>query len=247
LAAAAGRLGVAALVTMGLITPILSHAAPVAAQNATVSFSTAEAAPADSVAYVVMTTDDKSEQWRLMNDLLDRIGVSEALQQEFTQQLKDDNGKPLPVDAFLGGEVGVVISKPAIETLAEQSMGTGDINSMMADLGLATPEAAPTEPPAQGFAVLLDARAPDTAWAAIEQSASNEGAQESTYEGTSIVYSPSSSDQEAVAAARIGDLIAISTTVADLKPVIDTADGRTRPSLPCRSSPPSRTHCRTNS
>src|SRR3954467_1370748 len=116
-AAKVGRIGVTALVTVGLIVPTLSHAAPATAQ--TVSFSTAEAAPADSVAYVVMTTDDKSEQWSLMNDLLDRIGVSEALQQEFTQQLKDDNGKPLPVDAFLGGEVGVVISKPAIETLAE--------------------------------------------------------------------------------------------------------------------------------
>ena len=83
------------------------------------SFSTAEAAPADSVAYVVMTTDDKSEQWSLMNDLLGRIGVGDALQQQLSQELKDENGKPLPVDAFLGGEVAVVISKPAIETLAE--------------------------------------------------------------------------------------------------------------------------------
>ena len=107
-------------------------------------------------------------------------------------------------------------------------MGTGDLDSMMEDLGLATPEAQTAEPPAQGFAILLDARAPDTAWAAIEQSASDEGAEESTYEGTTILYSASSDpDKEPIAAARIGDLIAISTTVADLKPVIDTADGRT--------------------
>ncbi len=224
-AAKAGRIGVTALVTVGLIAPTLSQAAPASAQ--TVSFSTAAAAPADSVAYVVMTTDDKSEQWSLMNVLLDRIGVGDAVEQELSQELKDENGKPLPVDAFLGGEVAVVISKPALETLAEQSMGTGDLDSMMEDLGLATPEAPAAEPPAQGFAVILDARAPDTAWAAIEQSASNEGAQETDYEGTTVFYSPSSSsDQEPVAAARIGDLIAISTTVADLEPVIDTVDGR---------------------
>src|SRR5262245_167874 len=130
LAATAGRLGVTALVTVGLIAPSLSHVAPVAAQNATVSFSTAEAAPADSVLYCVMTTDDKSEQWRLMNDLLDRVGIGDALEQELTSELKDDNGKPLPVDAFLGGEIAAVISQPAIETLAEESMGTGDLEGM---------------------------------------------------------------------------------------------------------------------
>src|SRR3954469_1764359 len=97
-AAAAGRLGVTTLVTVGLIAPTLSHAAPVAAQAATVTFSTADAAPANSVAYVVMTTDDKSEQCRLMTDLLVRIGVADAIDQEVSQELKDENGKPLPVD-----------------------------------------------------------------------------------------------------------------------------------------------------
>src|ERR1700754_2057367 len=84
LTATAGRIGVTALGTIGLVAPTLSHAAPATAQ--TVSFSTAEAAPADSVAYVVMTTDEQSEQWRLMTDLLDRIGVGETLQQQLGSQ-----------------------------------------------------------------------------------------------------------------------------------------------------------------
>src|SRR5262245_34806265 len=120
-AAVAGRLVITGLVTLGLIVPSLSQAVPATAQTATVSFSTAEAAPADSVAYIVTTLDDQSEQWRLMNDLLDRMGVGDELEQTISQELTDENGKPLPVDAFLGGEIAVVIGQPAVERLAEQS------------------------------------------------------------------------------------------------------------------------------
>src|SRR5262249_37318102 len=84
--AIAGRLGVISLVMVGLIAPGLTLATPAAAQTATVSFSTAEAAPADSVAYVVTTLDDKSEQWRMMTDLLDRMGVADAIKQSIDQE-----------------------------------------------------------------------------------------------------------------------------------------------------------------
>jgi hypothetical protein len=228
-AATAGRTALVVLFGLGMLVPSLVRAAPVAAQASTVSFSTAEVAPADSIAYLVTTLDDQSEQWRLADTLLDRAGLGEALDKEIGSELRDEAGGDLPLDAFLGGEVGVIVGPTALETVAEQSMDAGDLEAMLGGMDEATPQAGPVRDEAQGFALALDARAPDTAWTGIRDSVLGEDQhEESTYEGTDIVYAPAAtSDDEGMAAARAGDLILIATTPDDLYPLIDTADGRT--------------------
>lgn len=227
-AAIAGRVALVVLFGLGVLVPSLGRVAPVAAQASTVSFSTAEVAPADSIAYLVMTLDDQSEQWRLADALLDRAGLGAALDKEIGSALRDERGNDLPLDAFLGGEVGVIVGPTALQTLANESMGAADVEAMLGGMET-TPEAAPTQDEAQGFAVALDARAPDTAWTAIQDSVRGEDqVEELTYEGTDILYAPpATSDDEGMAAARTGDLILIATTPNDLHPLIDTADGRT--------------------
>src|SRR5215213_10029930 len=121
--ATAGRVALAVLFGAGVLVPSLGRATPAAAQATSVSFSTAEAAPADSIAYLVMTLDDQSEQWRLADVLLDRAGLGEVLDQEIGNELRDETGADLPLDAFLGGEVGIVVSPTVLETIAEESMG----------------------------------------------------------------------------------------------------------------------------
>jgi hypothetical protein len=228
-AATAGRVALVVLFGLGMLVPSLGRAAPVAAQASTVSFSTAEVAPADSIAYLVMTLDDQSEQWRLADTLLDRAGLGDALDKEIESELHDEAGGDLPLDAFLGGEVGVIVGPTVLKTLAEESMGTGDLEAMLGGMDTATPEAGPVGNEAQGFALALDARAPDTAWTGIRDSILGEDQHEElTYEGTDILYAPpATSDDEGMAAARAGDLILIATTPDDLHPLIDTADGRT--------------------
>ena len=228
-AAKVGRVALAVLFGLGVLVPSLGRVAPVAAQASTVSFSTAEVAPADSIAYLVMTLDDQSEQWRLADTLLDRAGLGEALDQEVGSELRDEAGNDLPLDAFLGGEVGVIVSPTVLETLAEESMGAADLEAMLGGMETASPEAEPAADAAQGFAVALDARAPDTAWTGVQDSILGEDQhEESTYEGTDILYAPpATADDEGFAAARAGDLILIATTPEDLYPLIDTADGRT--------------------
>src|SRR5215207_8857821 len=228
-AAVAGRMALAVLFGLGLLVPSLAGVAPVAAQATTVSFSTAEAAPADSIAYLVLTLNDESEQWRLADVLLDRAGLGEALDEEIGSELRDEAGEDLPLDAFLGGEVGIVVSPTVLETIAEESMGAADLESMLGGMETASPEAEPAADAAQGFALALDARAPDTAWTGIRDSVLDEDQhEESTYEGTDILYAPpATSDDAGMAAARAGDLILIATTPDDLHPLIDTADGRT--------------------
>src|SRR5918997_1938776 len=228
-AAIAGRVALAVLFGLGLLTPSVGGVAPVEAQATSVSFSTAEAAPADSLAYLVVTLNDESEQWRLADVLLDRAGLGEALDEEIGSELRNEAGEDLPLDAFLGGEVGIMVSPIVLETLAEESMGAADLEAMLGGMETASPEAEPTGLEAQGFALALEARAPDTAWTGIRDSVLDEDQhEESTYEGTEILYAPpATSDDEGMATARVGDLILIATVPEDLHPLIDTADGRT--------------------
>lgn len=223
------RVSLAVFLSSGFFLSAVGQAVPNAAAQTTISFSTAEAVPADAFAYVVTTTDDQSEQWRLADTLLDRAGVGAVLEEEMAKELTDENGQPLPLDAFLGGEVAVVVDDSALENAVAESMGTGDFGSMMESMGMATPEAASGEPEAQGFALVIDARAPDTAWAGIQDAMADSGEiVESDYEGTTISYAASSSiDEPGTAAARVGDLILVSMAPVDLQPVIDTLDGRT--------------------
>src|SRR5215212_7749940 len=228
-AATAGRVALVVLFGLGMLVPSLGRIVPVAAQESTDEFSTAEVAPVDSIAYLVMTLDDQSEQWRLADTLLDRAGLGDALDKEIESELHDEAGGDLPLDAFLGGEVGVIVGPTVLKTLAEESMGTGDLEAMLGGMDTATPEAGPVGNEAQGFALALDARAPDTAWTGIRDSVLDEDEHEElTYEGTEILYTPpATADDEGMAAARSGDLILIATTPDDLHPLIDTADGRT--------------------
>jgi hypothetical protein len=228
-AAIAGRVALAVLFGLGVLVPSLGRVAPVAAQATSVSFSTAEVAPADSIAYMVMTLNDQSEQWRLANVLLDRAGLGEVLDEEVGSELRDEAGEDLPLDAFLGGEVGIVVSPTVLETLAEESMGAADLEAMLGGTETASPEAESTGVEPQGFALALEARAPDTAWTGIRDSVLDEDQHEElTYEGTEIFYAPpATADDEGMATARAGDLILIATAPDDLHPLIDTADGRT--------------------
>lgn len=219
------RAGLGILIGLGVTVPQVLMTPGISAQDATVSFSTAEVAPADSIAYAVMTLDTSSAQWSLSDELLDRAGFGAAIDQAVGEELTDEDGTPLPLDAFLGGEVAVVVSDVALDNAAEESLGTSDMDDMMVEMGPATPEAGMDEPDAEGFAAVLDARAPDTAWAGIRQSALEGPSEETVYEGVTIVSTPPSADSDGMAAARVGDHILIGSVPVDLFPLIDTANG----------------------
>jgi hypothetical protein len=218
---------VTAVFALGMVAPTFSHGAPAEAQTTTVSFNTAKAAPADAVTYFVATLDNTSTQWQLADELLDRAGVGAALDDAVSEGLKDEeSGENLPLDAFMGGEVALVVSATALENAAEESMGGSNLDEMLGALGVATPEAA-GPPEAQGVAVALDATAPDTAWAGIRESLKDQPTEQQDYQGTTILYAPpSGEDEEGMATAKVDDLILFSMVPADLYPLIDTIDGR---------------------
>lgn len=220
------RFAAAALFVTGSWGATLMAAMPAAAQSGSVSFSTAELAPVDAYAYSVMTLDNKSDQWLLSDQLLRRAGFGDALDQAISEELTDENGKPLPLDAFLGGEIGVVVDDSTLDMVADDSLSSSELGMMTGDMGDSS-DAAPQND-LQGVAAILDTRAPDTAWAGIIQSAEGENSQTSDYEGVTITFTPPDPTEDGdtgMAVARIDDHILLASTPEDLQPIIDTANG----------------------
>ena len=227
---------IAVLLVVMTLGPALISAAPASAQVTGSEFPTAAVAPEDALAYFVFSLDDESEQWQLGNELLSRAGLGDALNEMREEALQDAAGNDLPLDAFLGGEIGVVLTDQVLEA----AMAAGAAADPLADVGLAdaTAEAAPdtTEAQSYGVAAVLDVRAPDTVEAgiigSIQDDAESAGAtvEETDYEGVTITHvvgaSAESSDVN-VAVARIDDLILLSGSPADLEPLIDTSQGTT--------------------
>jgi len=207
-----------------LLSGLPAMLGPVPGAMAASEFSTAAAAPADSVGYANIPLAEDSEQWALTKTVLDRTPLGPMIDQGLNDQL---NG--LPLDAFLGGELGVVATSEVAGALAAATAATGGIPG----LGTASAGAeAMSAPEKYGLVAVLDARAPDTAYAgisaAIESQASDDGVtvETSEYNGVEIIYAPSASpDQPGMAAASVEDHVLIGASAADFEPVIDTILG----------------------
>jgi hypothetical protein len=216
---------VASLAAGGLL-PALTTTAQT---TATATFATTAAAPQDAVAYLNIPTDEESPQWALATELLDRAGFGEQL-----TAARDEALDGLPLDAFLGGEAALVVTSRALETLSAAAETTGAIGG---DIGDSTDVAMPAD--GQGWAVVIDARAPDTTFMGLQEAVksqaeeSGSAVEESEYQGVPISYAPAAADDASssgMAVARVDDLAMIASAPSDLEALIDTAQGTT-PSL----------------
>lgn len=212
---------VAALAAGGVL-PALS----VSAQTATARFTTAVAAPQDAVAYISIPTDEASPQWALAMELIDRAGFGEQL-----TTARDEALDGLPLDAFLGGEASIVVTSKALDAAAAAAETTGALPGAMED-----PAAAPMPADGQGWAVLIDARAPDTTFLGLQEAVKSQATdagttiEESEYQGVPITYAPPSAEDTSstgMAVAQVDDLAMIASAPADLEAIIDTAQGTT--------------------
>ena len=221
------------LVLMLLPTALL---APRADAQGTRTATTAAAAPVGSLAYIQIPLDERSEQWQLGRALIDRAGFGPMLDQALAEGLTDEHGNRLPLDAILGGEAGVVLSASLLSQAATEtglSTDMGDLSSL-----LGTPVATSDGTSGtQGVAVVLDARAPDTALAAmtavVRDRAAENGttAQTTDHAGVTITYAAVSGDGgSGMAVARVGDHLLLASDPADLAGPIEAASGTT-PSL----------------
>jgi hypothetical protein len=213
-----------ATLALGLFVPSL----PAAAQTTTAAFTTTAVVPQDVLAYMNIPLDEDSPQWTQATALMERAGFSEQL-----REVRDEGLDGMPLDAFLGGEAAIVITSKALDAAADAAGSSGAFTGGFDD-GMEA-DALPMAPEGQGWAVVLDARAPDTAFAglqaALEEQADEGGnaIQESEYQGVTITYAPPSASDDGentgMATAQVNDLALIAGTPADLEPLIDAAQG----------------------
>jgi hypothetical protein len=188
-----------------LLAPAIASPFAVAAQEATFLPATAQAAPADAVAFMSLDLDESSDQWQQMQELLDRMGLPTALDEVRAGILADQapDGSQLSeadLDALFGGEMGVVVTQQAVENLAGvydvalEAMATPEADLTEEDF--ATPLAGIAE---EGFGVaaVLQPGDLDGAWdyvqRQLETAATDAGTTvtETDYDGTTIYTVPS--------------------------------------------------------
>lgn len=219
-----------AMVAVGAAVAPAAAAVP-AAQVTASDYPTASVTPEDALAYFVLELDEESDQWSQAVALVERAGFADTLEQARNDILQDAAGNDVPLDSILGGEAAVVVTSAAIDAIAE----AGDPAAMLLDGDEATP-AADTGgglPDATGAALVLDARAPDTAFAALQSALQDQadetgGAVEAIdYDGVTIEYVPGSTadDADPMAVARVDDFVAVAASPTDLEPIIDTGGG----------------------
>ena len=189
---------------------------------------TAALVPEDAVLYFALDLDFESAQWRQTEELLARAGFPGALDQLRRSIVADiETATPeaeATLDAFLGGELGIVVTETAIAKLAEAMAESGATG-----LPLATPTG---EVEGVGVAAILTTSDPDAAWATIEDEQAQEAAdtgvdvEETDYRGTTILFTPDDERSDTgLSIARLDDAILLAGSPADLEPIIDTAEG----------------------
>ena len=189
----------------------------VSAQAASVADTTANMTPASALAYVSVNLDQTSAQWKLSNALLERAGLTDALNQSGVNAASAEG----QIESYLGGHAALVLSTlPATGDLSLNSL-TGDAAGAVTDPSTIMAGAVPS-----GFAVIF--QNPDPA--AIQKQLDDIlGAGKATtvkHGGIDIqVVSPASENDTGEAIARVGDSIVLGTVADDLFPIIDTANG----------------------
>lgn len=199
------------LLTAAAVAALLAPAAALpaveaGAQDVDLIPATAQAAPADTVAFVSIDLDQESAQWQQVQDLLERVGAPTALDDARAAILaeKAPDGSQLSeadLDALFGGEMAVVVLPQAVANIA----GVYDV----ALEAMATPQAELTEeafatPMAEiaengfGVAAVLQPSDMDHAWQYVQdqlaKAAGDAGATvtETDYDGTTIYTVPGS-------------------------------------------------------
>lgn len=238
----------AAAITLVMVASLFatafSFAVPtVRAQAATNALATASVTPDTALVYLDVNLDTTSDQWSRANELLARIGVSDAVDSALNNSNMSASEKEI-AQAVLGGEVAVVLEKfPATGDL-----GTSSLTSDITDPAKLASGVAP-----QGYALILAPSDLDKSYSAIRQGLAKQAdangttVEKTTYKGVEIEsVAPAATSGSATSAtpslsgmataaeassgqavAQVKDFIIFGSVPEDLHGIIDTANGDT--------------------
>jgi hypothetical protein len=235
---ARGQKALSGIVVLSLLSMLAALAAvgarptPTGAQDG--ALQTAVLAPETTLIYAAVNTDTNSDQFAQSRTLLERSGLADLFASQGEEAMPSGESMD-DLQPFLGGEIGVVVTKlPSSSDLPLDAV-TGTMTGALE----ATAVADVTEVAAEGGVVgIVLAADPDAAFTKAEelqgQAADEAGVQVETteYEGvqiSSVAGSPDGST-EGSALARLGDFVVVASAQTDLEPIIDVEAGRS-PSL----------------
>ena len=227
-----GRGVIAALLLVSTFVTAFGAARPATAQSEPLA--TAAAVPDTAVVYIALNADLESAQWQQVDDLLARAGFPDALDEiedDLLEDLAEDaiaTPTPVELDAFLGGEIAIVVTSAALDDLEDEIAASTD-----EDDDVATAEATPEPGEAAGVAAVLQTSDPDAAYDVLLDQLRNDASdadvqvEETDYNGVTISSLPADEEDfvEGSALARVDDFVFAAEAPADLEPLIDTAAG----------------------
>ena len=210
----------------GMMATTVSLAMPRGATAQVDPLATASAVPETALFYAAVNLDRDSEQWSVAGDLIERAGLSEAVE----QALADAEFGPAEqsiLDTLFGGEAALVLSR---------FPETGELNTEDAADTISDPGAIAEGAIPEGFSVLLATADPDATYDIVvnllEDAAEEAGAELETseYEGVEIISRPADDEfTTGLAVARAGDYVVFATIPTDIEPIVDTINGDTAP------------------
>lgn len=210
----------------GMMATTVSLAMPRGATAQVDPLATASAVPETALFYAAVNLDRDSEQWSVAGDLIERAGLSEAVE----QALADADFGPAEqsiLDTLFGGEAALVLSR---------FPETGELNTEDAADTISDPGAIAEGEIPEGFSVLLATADPDATYDIVvnllEDAAEEAGAELETseYEGVEIISRPADDEfTTGLAIARAGDYVVFATIPTDIEPIVDTINGDTAP------------------
>ena len=185
--------------------------------------------PRSSLLYLGLTLDTESEQWALADELLQRAGSEESILESLDQASSTATGQDLSevseIEAVLGGEAALVVH--TLDTVTEQASGIGEIG------GIDLPDAEGGDDASAGAAVIIQPSDIEATMTEVDRALDEDAAdagvtvEETDYNGTTIrsIAPDEAAGEDGQAIARVGDFVVIGTTVTDVEPIVDAANG----------------------
>lgn len=207
-----------------LIAPAVNAQTPASGSTA----SLADAVPATSVLFMEANLDQSSAQWTKAYELLERSGINN-LSEQTTGASTQDLGAQAEEMQF-NGKAAVVFSS------ADGLAMSGDISTLTNEAADVTtdPTAMANGGVPEGFALIVAPSNPDALAAEFVDTVNSEAESNSAtvetedYNGVTITYWTSTDPEvAATATATVDGRVLLGVNPDDLKPVIDTVQGKT--------------------
>ena len=209
----------------------LVQVAPVALAQTASTHELAKAAPDDSLLYVDLTLDTKSDQWQQATKVIDALGGTSSA--KTAETMAADQG-------IEGGQGALVVTNLTAVSGAASQVGaavagsgsgptSGGFANILKGASSATPSAGEAQAAGQGVVLILKPTDMTKAWNSIKTSVASDSSgaapTDTTYKGVTISTYAATGSSTGNAIAKVGDYIVWAEAAVDVQSIVDVVKG----------------------